>query len=67
MLAWLMVDAKVNIARMDSTLDAQKDNLAGINQDTKGLGVKNQDQDMTLMEHSIRLSTIENQANKNRK
>ena len=66
-IMYLMVDSKIDLARIFTTLDTHKDSIGNLTTDVKSEGQKNQDQDLTLKEHSLRLSTVEQTLNKNKK
>ena len=58
-VVWLMLDARVDLSRIEANAGAQKDNITDLKDDAKLSNQKNQEQDLTLREHSVRLSVVE--------
>lgn len=62
-LMYLMIDSKIDMARMDSHAQYQKDSIDSLGKDSKEIGIKVNEQNLILREHSLRLSTVEGQLN----
>lgn len=58
---YFLVDSKIIIARIDATMEAHKSDISRIELSEKEDSQKNQEQDMLLKEHAIRLEHIEKQ------
>lgn len=65
--AWLMIAARVDLTRIETNASAQKDRIAELNGWAQKSVDKNQEQDLTLREHSLRLSSVEEKVNKTKK
>lgn len=61
---FLMVDSKIFIARMDVRVESLNGSVIDLKGQVKDLNSKNNEQDLTLKEHSIHLSNIEEQITK---
>lgn len=66
-VAWLMVDAKIDLARIETNAENQKGNISDLQNGEQKIIDKNQDQDLTLREHSVRLSNVEEKVAKSKK
>ena len=67
MTAWLMVGARLDLVRIDTTAGAQKDCIIDLQSGAQKSVDKNQEQDLLLREHSIRISNVEEKVNKAKK
>ena len=65
-LFFLMVDSKVDLARIGSTIDAIKENVKSLIIESKTQGNKIHEQDLSIRENSLRIQQIEKQYDKKR-
>ena len=61
---WFMIDARIDIVRIETVAGNQKESIAEIQSAEQKSADKNHDQDLTLREHTIRISNVEDKVNK---
>ncbi|HVP06287.1 MAG TPA: hypothetical protein VMS71_00490 [Candidatus Acidoferrum sp.] len=66
-LLFATVDSKVDLARISTALDAQKETLKDLKSDIKDRTSDDHNQDLQLREHSVRLQNLESSLSKTSK
>lgn len=56
---YFMVDSKIDIARISSTIDAIKNDIVGLKADNKQQSDKGHERDLTIREYKIRIENLE--------
>lgn len=56
---WFMVDARIDMACVETNVDTHKGNISDLQADVQKGVDKNQEQDLTLREHQVRLTAVE--------
>jgi len=58
-ITWLMVDAKTDIAVINTSIEYQNEDINELNTDVNSQSIKNNDQDLKINENKFRIDNIE--------
>jgi hypothetical protein len=65
--AWSVIYARIDLVRIETNQITQKESITVIQSGTQKASDKNQEQDLTLREHSLRISNVEEKVSKTKK